>query len=55
MNGTEMNYEDFIKEYKDENNNGGSVEITDLNKNIVSEISEKDFLKMIKEEDTTNK
>lgn len=49
MNGTEMNYEDFIEEYKDENNNGGSVEMIDLKTDEVTELSEEDFKELIKD------
>lgn len=50
MLGTELKYEDFIEEYLEENNKGGSVEIIDLETDEVTEISEEDFKEMIKEE-----
>ena len=48
MIGTEISFDDFIEEYKDENNNGGTVELVDLITSEVTEISEEDFKDIIK-------
>ena len=48
MIGTEISFDDFIEEYKDENNNGGTVELVDLITSEVTEISEEDFKEIIK-------
>lgn len=50
MYGTEMSFDDFIKEYKDINNNGGSVEVIDITTDEVIELSESEFNNIIQEE-----
>lgn len=45
-----MSFDDFIKEYKDKNNNSGSVEVIDITTDEVIELSESEFNNIIQEE-----
>ena len=47
MEGTKINLKEFIEEYNNRNDENGFVEIVDVDTNKVTEITEKEFKKMI--------
>lgn len=49
MFGTEMNFEDFIEEYKNDNNTDKSIEIIDPVSEEIVELNESEFKEEFKE------